>query len=339
MTAVTACAAAPMDQDETFSIPKSELVIKSTEKFIESSENISSKKMQYSFDIIPDSEKNKVGSLNLEFDYLFSPELGQTEIKNYSIQPVNIKGAWDVEAELLGIAGTGTDLSAIEYNVFTSNNNDKDDLSSVNNFTITVDADGSANVLSSKFINLSSEKNQDYLELKKQFKIKAKQTGHNDFEKLIKSHDSVLIEGTDIVYQIKEYESDPFLLGGTIGGYDSEAKSVDDLYTKTASYEIAIQYDGEAIGIEKFVVTYFYSPTENYASISVGTNQMQGYDDWVFKDDPKQEGALRAIGNGTNTSLYRNDLLIEDNGKIIEQISITISADSNGNLSIKPITS
>lgn len=154
----------------------------------------SSQKMEYEIDVFSKKEKKKVGTLNLTFDYNFSPEKAQAEIKNPKLKPTSQEDTWSVKGELIGMAGSGTDLAAIEYRV-DANKNEKFEDQTVNysdSFMVTADKDGQTKIVHSQGINLN-------INIKE-----GKFDTENPEEKLVKAYEVVTLSDTGITYQIKE---------------------------------------------------------------------------------------------------------------------------------------
>lgn len=285
----------------------------------------SSQKMEYEIDVFSKKEKKKVGTLNLTFDYNFSPEKAQAEIKNPKLKPLSQEDSWSVKGELMGMAGSGTDLAGIEYRV-DANKNEKFEDQTVNysdSFMITVDKAGQTKIVYSQGINLNVETQKE-------------QSDDADREKLVKEYNPVTLDNVGITYQIKEYQTEASQLETTT---TLDNHKVDDLSEKTARYEISFSHNGEPIGRQNLkFLKYYYSPSERYSFLVGNGYQMEGVNDWEFvNEDSDSSMHSTNIGMGSEISFYGNDLSIKDGEKTLCTLRITVTADAKGNLTMKPI--
>lgn len=285
----------------------------------------SSQKMEYEIDVFSKKEKKKVGTLSLTFDYNFSPEKAQAEIKNPKLKPLSQEDSWSVKGELMGMAGSGTDLAGIEYRV-DANKNEKFEDQTVNysdSFMITVDKAGQTKIVYSQGINLNVETQKE-------------QSDDADREKLVKEYNPVTLDNVGITYQIKEYQTEASQLETTT---TLDNRKVDDLSEKTARYEISFSHNGEPIGRQNLkFVKYYYSPSENYSFLVGNSYQMEGVNNWEFvNEDSDSSMHSTNIGMGSEISFYGNDLSIKDGEKTLCTLRITVTADAKGNLTMKPI--
>lgn len=285
----------------------------------------SSQKMEYEIDVFSKKEKKKVGTLNLTFDYNFSPEKAQAAIKNPTIKVVDLKSPWNVKSHEIGIAGAGTDLTAIEYRIDANKNekNEKYENQTINysdSFMITADKNGQTKIVTSQGINLNQKTDEK-----------------ENPEKLVKEYDPITLENAGITYQVKEYQSEPIQVGIT---KTLDNRTVEDLSQKSARYEISFSQNGKQLGRQnlKFML-YYYSPTEKYSFLVGSSYQMEGYENWQFvNEDLDSSMHSTNIGMGSEMSFYSSDLAIKDGDKTLCTLRITVTADSNGNLTFKPIT-
>lgn len=284
-------------------------------------------KVQYTIDLVPNEEKEKAGSFQLSFDYLFSPENRRAEMKNLSIEPVEAKGSWKLESYFSGIAGAGTDLCAVEYLLTAS---DADGNYAADTLCISGDQNGKFDFASPQQINWKDDARKQYDESRKIKKFLESQTatGYRPSEKLVKSGELICLENTKLSYQINEYQSDTELLTGV----EIDSKALEDLYTKTARYEISLNYDQEPIGREQILIgRYWYSPAANYSTMGISASQMEGYDNWVF------ENSETCVGTNTGLCLFSSDMQIKNGASLMGKLRITVTADAQGNLTLKPI--
>lgn len=285
----------------------------------------SSQKMEYEIDVFSKKEKKKVGTLNLTFDYNFSPEKAQAEIKNPKLKPTSQEDSWSVKGELMGMAGSGTDLAGIEYRV-DANKNEKFEDQTVNysdSFMITVDKAGQTKIVYSQGINLNVETQKE-------------QSDDADRENLVKEYNPVTLDNVGITYQIKEYQTEASQLETTT---TLDNHKVEDLSEKTARFEISFSHNGEPIGRQNLkFLKYYYSPSERYSFLVGNGYQMEGVNDWEFvNEDSDSSMHSTNIGMGSEISFYGNDLSIKDGEKTLCTLRITVTADAKGNLTMKPI--
>lgn len=286
----------------------------------------SSQKMEYEIDVFSKKEKKKVGTLNLTFDYNFSPEKAQAEIKNPKLKPTSQEDSWSVKGELIGMAGSGTDLAGIEYRV-DANKNEKFEDQTVNysdSFMVTADKDGQTKIVYSQGINLNVESQKE-------------QSDTEELEeKLVKAYEPVTLSNAGITYQIKEYQTEASQLETTT---TLDNHKVDDLSEKTARFEISFSHNGEPIGRQNLkFLKYYYSPSESYSFLVGNGYQMEGVNDWEFvNEDSDSSMHSTNIGMGSEISFYGNDLSIKDGEKTLCTLRITVTADAKGNLTMKPI--
>lgn len=299
----------------------------------------SSQKMEYEIDVFSKKEKKKVGTLNLTFDYNFSPEKAQAEIKNPTIKVVDEESPWEIKSEVFGMAGSGTDLAAIEYQV-SATKNEKYKYEIVyysNSFTLTADKNGQTKILYPKNMNLDRYALNEYIEYGDKIRKNAKCTGVDEYGELVKEYEPVVLDSVGITYQIKEYQAEPYELKDT--KTTKEKRKVNDMVVKSARYEVSIFYDGECLGREAIdLMHYYYSPSENYASIVVDAYQMEGYKSWDF-DDSNQRTAPNEVnvGRGSELTFFGDEIDIRNKEDILCTLRLTVTADAKGNLTMKPI--
>lgn len=292
---------------------------------------IAAKHINYDIGVTAKESNKKFASANLEFDLFYSPEKGQAEIKNDSMKVTYSAKPWNVKCNLHATAGNGTDLPSIEYSLYALAENDSVIYS--DNFTITADKNGNTEIFLPKNIKLDM---QSYDKYSNDF-LRKKNAAGMTYQKTIDAlypvkltFDNTLeyFQSEKVSFQVKGHESIPQLLVAT----NNLGKSVPDLYEKEIIYEFFLQSPKEPFGTMKINATTTYSQTEGYSSFSAGIDQSSGFDAWEFSCTE-----VGKTGNKTSLVITTYEIVIKDDGATYDSFFLTLTSDSNGNTTLKPV--